>query len=56
MRTTIKLTEKTKERLRIFKNLRSNELKKDLTYNDAVEELLSRWYIPDVEKLREITK
>ncbi|MFX0087778.1 MAG: hypothetical protein ACFFAU_19155 [Candidatus Hodarchaeota archaeon] len=40
MRTTIKLDEETKERLRQYKLAKSIVKKKDLSYNDAVKELL----------------
>ncbi|MFX0088168.1 MAG: hypothetical protein ACFFAU_21115 [Candidatus Hodarchaeota archaeon] len=40
MRTTIKLDAETKERLRQYKLAKSKVKEKDLTYNDAVKELL----------------
>ena len=40
MRTTIKLDEEVKERLRQYKLAKSKVKDKDLTYNDAVRELL----------------
>ncbi|MFX0209909.1 MAG: hypothetical protein ACFFDT_28270 [Candidatus Hodarchaeota archaeon] len=40
MRTTIKLDEEVKEQLRQYKLSKSKVKKKDLTYNDAVKELL----------------
>ena len=40
MRTTIKLEEEVKEELRQYKLAKSIVKDKDLTYNDAVKELL----------------
>ena len=41
-RTTIKITPEVKERLRQFKNTVSNAQEKDMTYSDAVNDLLDR--------------